>query len=150
MRAGALALAVSGIIDGICFDLLFIACSDIACREGFIYRAITTQQVFIIGLTILMTGTLLLGLLKREKYGFAKIGFESLFILLFYIGGVTTLFFTGWENRRKSLLALSKTKYFSSFNYSIVILWILINLSVWRQTASKRLLSYSQIVKLDS
>lgn len=95
VRAGALALAVSGIIDGICFDLLFIAYSDIACREGFIYRAITTQKVFIIGLTILMTDTLLLGLLKREKYGFAKIGFESLFILLFYIGGVTTLFFTG-------------------------------------------------------
>lgn len=92
VRTGALALAVGGIIGGNCFDLLFVACSDIAYRSGSIYSTITEQQIFIMGLTILMTGVLLLGLLRREKYGFAKIGFESLLILLFYIGGVITLF----------------------------------------------------------
>lgn len=92
VRAGALALAVGGIIGGNCFDLLFIAFSDVAYRSGSIYGAISDQQLFMMGLTILMTGILLLGLLKREKYGFAKIGFESLLILLFYFSGVTTLF----------------------------------------------------------
>ncbi|MEM8810500.1 MAG: sodium:calcium antiporter, partial [Cyanobacteria bacterium P01_G01_bin.38] len=92
VRCGALSLAVGGIIGGNCFDLLFIACSDIAYRDGSIYSAITERQVFIMGLTILMTGVLLLGLLKREKYGFAKIGFESLLILLFYVSGVGALF----------------------------------------------------------
>ncbi|MEM1251846.1 MAG: sodium:calcium antiporter [Cyanobacteria bacterium P01_H01_bin.21] len=92
VRCGALSLAVGGIIGGNCFDLLFIACSDIAYRSGSIYSAITARQIFIMGLTILMTGVLLIGLLKREKYGFAKIGFESLLILLFYIMGVFALF----------------------------------------------------------
>ncbi|MEO0456783.1 MAG: sodium:calcium antiporter, partial [Cyanobacteria bacterium P01_A01_bin.114] len=82
VQCGALALAVGGIIGGNCFDLLFIACSDVAYRSGSIYSAITDRQVFIMGLTILMTGLLLIGLLKRQKYGFAKIGFESLLILL--------------------------------------------------------------------
>ena len=34
---------------------------------------------------------LLLGLLRREKYGFANIGFESLLILLIYVGGTAVL-----------------------------------------------------------
>ena len=92
VRSGALALAVGGIIGGNCFDVLVIACSDIAYRTGSIYRAISERQIFIMGLTILMTGVLLLGLLKREKYGFAKIGFEGLLILLLYISGVSALF----------------------------------------------------------
>lgn len=92
VRCGALSLAVGGIIGGNCFDLLFIACSDIAYRSGSIYSAITGRQLFIMGLTALMTGVLLIGLLKREKYGFAKIGFESVLILLFYITGILGLF----------------------------------------------------------
>ncbi|MEM9808558.1 MAG: sodium:calcium antiporter [Cyanobacteria bacterium P01_D01_bin.56] len=92
VRCGALSLAVGGIIGGNCFDLLFIAFSDIAYRAGSIYSAITGRQLFIMGLTILMTGVLIIGLLKREKYGFAKIGFESVLILLFYVVGVSSLF----------------------------------------------------------
>ncbi|MGD1912290.1 MAG: hypothetical protein ACFB2X_15965 [Rivularia sp. (in: cyanobacteria)] len=38
-----------------------------------------------------MTGILLLGILQREKYGFANIGFESVLILLLYIGGIGLL-----------------------------------------------------------
>jgi len=38
-----------------------------------------------------MTAVLLLGLLRREKYGFANIGFESLLILLIYAGGTALL-----------------------------------------------------------
>ena len=37
-----------------------------------------------IALTIMMTGILLLGLLRREKLGFARIGFESTLILILY------------------------------------------------------------------
>lgn len=93
VRQGALTLAVGGIIGGNCFDLLLIAFSDMAYRDGSIYEAITYRQVFLMALTGLMTGILLLGLLKRERHGIGNIGFESFLILLLYIGGVATLFF---------------------------------------------------------
>ncbi|MEM6401451.1 MAG: sodium:calcium antiporter, partial [Cyanobacteria bacterium P01_D01_bin.116] len=91
VRQGALTLAVGGIIGGNCFDLLLLAFSDIAFRSGSIYAVISDRQVFVISLTILMTGILLLGLLQREKYGFANIGFESVLILILYIGGIGLL-----------------------------------------------------------
>ena len=91
VRRGALTLAVGGISGGNCFDLLLLAFSDIAFRSGSIYAVISQRQVFVISLTILMTGVLLLGLLQREKYGFANIGFESVLILLLYISGIGLL-----------------------------------------------------------
>lgn len=82
VRQGALTLAVGDIIGGNSFDVLFIAFADIAYRQGSIYHALTQSQSFIIALTILMTGILLLGLLRREKHGIGNIGFESFSILL--------------------------------------------------------------------
>jgi cation:H+ antiporter len=93
VRRGALTLAVGDIIGGNSFDVLFVAFADFAYRKGSIYHALTISQTFAIALTILMTGTLLLGLLRREKYGIGNIGFESFLILLLYLGGFTLLFF---------------------------------------------------------
>jgi cation:H+ antiporter len=95
VRRGALTLAVSGIIGGNCFDVLFVAFSDFAYRPGSIYHAITTRQIFIIALTMLLTGILLLGLLRREQHGIGNIGFESFLILMLYLGGFLLLFYQG-------------------------------------------------------
>lgn len=92
VRQGALSLGVGGVIGGNCFDLMLLAFSDIAYREGSIYGAIANRQIFVMSLTILMTGVLLLGLLRREKHGVGNIGFESILILLLYAGGVLMLF----------------------------------------------------------
>ncbi len=94
VRRGALTLAVGGIIGGNGFDVIFVAISDIGYREGSIYHAITNQQIFIISLTIILTGILLLGLLRREKHGFGNIGFESIMVICLYLGAFTLLFFT--------------------------------------------------------
>jgi cation:H+ antiporter len=95
VRQGALTMAVGGIIGGNCFDVLFISFSDIAYREGSIYHAIGTQQIFIIALTLLLTGILLMGLLRREKHGIANIGFESFLILVAYVVAIGILVFHG-------------------------------------------------------
>ena len=87
VRQGALILAVSDIIGGNSFDVLFIAFADFSYRENSIYHAISSQQAFIIALTILLTGILMLGLLRREKRGFANIGFESVLVIIIYITG---------------------------------------------------------------
>lgn len=92
VKQGALTLAVGDIIGGNSFDVLFVAFADFAYREGSIYHALTQSQSFIIALTILMTGILLMGLLRREKHGIGNIGFESFLILILYLGGFLLLF----------------------------------------------------------
>ncbi len=93
VRRGALSLAVGGIIGGNAFDTIFLAFSDVAYREGSIYHAISEQQVYLISLTVLLTGLLLMGLLRREKYGVANIGFESLLIVILYLASFAFLAF---------------------------------------------------------
>lgn len=93
VRQGALMLAVGGIIGGNSFDTLFLALSDVAYQDGSIYHTIDHQQVFVLSLTLLLTGILLLGLLRRQERGPGNIGFESILILLFYAGGFVMIFF---------------------------------------------------------
>ena len=93
VRQGALTLAVGGILGGNAFDSLLVAISDTAYSTGSIYHAITPDQIFLMGLTIIMTSILLMGLIRREQHGIANIGFESFSILLFYLGGVLYLVF---------------------------------------------------------
>lgn len=88
VRRGALQLAVGGIIGGNTYDVLFLAFSDIAYRDGSIYHAMEARHLLLIGQGLLMTGVLLLGLLRRERHGAIGIGFESVLLLLIYAGGV--------------------------------------------------------------
>ncbi len=87
VRSGALQLAVGGIIGGNMFDALFIAASDVAYREGSIYHAISERALFWMALVLLMTGVLLLGLLRRERQGPGGIGWESVLLLVLWLGG---------------------------------------------------------------
>ncbi len=91
VRQGSQTLAVGGIIGGNAFDTLFAAVADVAYRPGSIYHAMTPHQGFLIALTIMMIGVLLMGLIRREKQGIANIGFESFFILVIYAGAAAFL-----------------------------------------------------------
>ncbi|MFO8001268.1 MAG: sodium:calcium antiporter [Marinilabilia sp.] len=93
VRQNALTMAVSNIIGGNSFDILFVAFADFAYFKGSILHAITQGQVFIISLTMALTSILILGLLHREKRGVGKIGWESMLIIIAYIGGNLWLFF---------------------------------------------------------
>ncbi|WP_280561414.1 MULTISPECIES: sodium:calcium antiporter [unclassified Chromohalobacter] len=92
VRRGALTLAVGGIIGGNAFDTLFAAASDIAYRDGSIYHAVSDQTLLWIALSVLMTAVLLLGLVRREKHGPARIGFESVALVLLYGAGAVMVF----------------------------------------------------------
>jgi cation:H+ antiporter len=91
VRQGALTLAVSGIIGGNTFDVLFLVLADTAYRDGSIYHAIGPAPLFLITLSILLTATLLLGLIQRQRHGVANIGFESIAVLGFYLSGMAVL-----------------------------------------------------------
>lgn len=91
VRRGALTLAVGGIIGGNAFDTLFAAASDVAYRDGSIYHAMSSGMSFWIALSVLMSGVLLMGLIRREKHGVGGIGVESVTILVLYVAGVSLL-----------------------------------------------------------
>ena len=94
VRRGALTLAVSGIIGGNAFDTLFVAASDIAYRDGSIYHAVSREVLLWVALSVLMTGVLLFGLIRREKHGLGKIGFESVALIILYFSGVAMVFYS--------------------------------------------------------
>ena len=89
VRRGALQLAVGGIVGGNTYDVLFLAFSDAAYRDGSIYHAMDARHVFLVALGLVVSALLLLGLLRREKTGIGNIGFESVLILAVYAGAVT-------------------------------------------------------------
>ncbi|WP_254774426.1 sodium:calcium antiporter [Marinobacter sp. AC-23] len=91
VRRGALTLAVGGIIGGNAFDTLFTAASDIAYRDGSIYHAMPEDSKFLAVLTILMSGVLMMGLIRRERHGIWKIGMESAVIMVLYVFGAVLL-----------------------------------------------------------
>lgn len=92
IRRGALTLAVGSILGTNLFNLTAIATADAVYRGGSIHHAVATGPQMMWGLVaILMSAILLLGFVYRERYGIAKIGFESCFLLLVYAGAVTVL-----------------------------------------------------------
>jgi len=91
VRRGALTLAVSGIIGGNAFDTLFTAASDIAYRQGSIYHTMTDETLFWVCLTLLMSGVLMMGLIRRERQGPGRIGVESALLIVLYLGGASLL-----------------------------------------------------------
>jgi cation:H+ antiporter len=94
VRRGALALALGDILGGNAFDVLFLAAADAAYREGSIYAALSSADVFWAALSILLVGILLMGILRREQHGIGNIGFESAAILFAYFAGVAALMVT--------------------------------------------------------
>jgi len=86
IRYGALALAVGNIFGTNCFNVIVIAAADVTYRDGSIYHAVTGQQLVWSVIAVLLTGILLLGMLRRERYGIARIGFESFLVLVIYAG----------------------------------------------------------------
>lgn len=95
IRYGALTLAVSNIVGTNALTAIVIAVADLVYAGGSIYHAVTAAQQLWLVLALLMTAILLLGLLRRERYGIGRIGFESFLILLIYLAAAASLPFLG-------------------------------------------------------
>lgn len=93
VRQGALTLAVANIIGGNSFDVLFLAFADTAYQEGSIYHEVGNAEAFVLSLGILLAGTLLLGMLHRQREGLANAGWESITVIGLFLGGYIVLYF---------------------------------------------------------
>ena len=93
VRRGAVTLAVSGVVGGNFFDVLFVSAADLFYRPGSLFHAreIGNQEVFVTTLAIVLNGVLLSGLLYRQRRGPANIGFEGLLMILLYALGFLIL-----------------------------------------------------------
>ena len=88
VRAGALTLAIGGIIGGNTFDVLFIAVSDVVYQRGSLYEAVVASDLLVLGWMMLLTGILGAGLIRRQR---AWIGFEGFATSGGYIVGLFIL-----------------------------------------------------------
>ncbi|MCK0167199.1 sodium:calcium antiporter [Jannaschia sp. S6380] len=88
VRRRALQLAVGGIVGGNTFDTLFLAISDAGYRDGSLYHAVSSQDLFWLGIGLVMTVILLMGQILRQKDGPAGIGLESVALLTVYGGAI--------------------------------------------------------------
>jgi cation:H+ antiporter len=86
-------LAVSDIVGGNFFDVLFVFAADLVYLQGSLYHAegVSRREELLTALAILLNATLLLGLLYRQRSGPANIGFESVLMLLMCVGGFLTV-----------------------------------------------------------
>jgi cation:H+ antiporter len=92
VRIGALTLAVGDIVGGNTFDVLFVAASDVAYREGSVYHAVDQGTRLVLGLVVLLTAVLAAGLVRRQEEG---IGFEGYAILGLYVTGLVVVYAVG-------------------------------------------------------
>lgn len=88
VRIGAVGLAIGDVIGGNAFEVLFLSAGDFF-YSGSIYAAFTDEDRTTALVALLMTGILLLGLIRREKRGpVAGMSIESGLVLALYCGSV--------------------------------------------------------------
>lgn len=87
VRVGAVSLAIGDVIGGNAFEVMFLCAADMV-HDGSIYEAMSPGDRSTALIALIMTGVLLLGMLRRERLGPARIGFESVLVLALYAGSV--------------------------------------------------------------
>lgn len=92
VHRGAVTLAVGGIIGGNTFDILVLPFSDVAYRGGSLMHTMTDTHKAVTAITLLMTSVLLMGLIRREKFGIGRIGGESIAMTVLYLSSLIILF----------------------------------------------------------
>lgn len=92
VRHGLVGLAIGNIVGGNTLDTIMVVIADMAYTEGSIFEALSLQVTFLTVITLLMTSTLLIGLIRREKIGLANIGVESYLIMIIYAAALFYIF----------------------------------------------------------
>jgi cation:H+ antiporter len=91
VRIGAVSLAVGDVVGGNSFEVMFLSAADFV-YHGSIYSAMSEADRTTALIAMIMTGVLLLGMIRRERSGIGGIGFESTGVLLLYAFSVVMLF----------------------------------------------------------
>jgi cation:H+ antiporter len=85
VRRGALTLAVAAVLGGNILDVLTLVVGDAFYTGGSIYHAAGERELFVTTTGLLMTATLLGGLLVRQTAGWGRLGFEGFLLVGTYL-----------------------------------------------------------------
>lgn len=85
VRRGAVTLAVAAVLGGNITDALTLVVGDLAYPGGSIYHAAGADELFVTTTGLVMTATLLGGLLVRHPGGWGRLGFEGVLLLGTYV-----------------------------------------------------------------
>lgn len=91
VRRGAVTLAVAAVLGGNITDALTLVVGDLAYPGASIYHAAGHEELFVTTTGLLMTATLLGGLLVRQAGGWGRLGFEGILLLGTYVLMVTVV-----------------------------------------------------------
>ncbi|WP_307847372.1 cation transporter [Streptomyces sp. F63] len=91
VRRGAVTLAIAAVIGGNCLDVLNLVVGDAAYRDGSLYGAAGSDQLFMTSGSLVMTAVLLAGLLVRQRRGWLRLGFDGILLITVYVVIVVAL-----------------------------------------------------------
>lgn len=91
VRRGAVTLAVAAVLGGNILDAITLVVGDLAYPGGSIYHAAGSKELFVTTTGLLMTATLLGGLLVRQAGGWGRLGFEGVLLFGTYVLMVTVV-----------------------------------------------------------
>ncbi len=83
VRIGAVSLAIGDVLGGNAFDVLFLGVADFF-YDGSIYSEFSPQDRATALIAQVMTGIIILGMLRRQRNGPGGIGFESVAVIALY------------------------------------------------------------------
>jgi cation:H+ antiporter len=92
---GQFAMAVGGVFGSSLNVLAFVLVADIAFRAGPITEAVTAAHTTTALLAIVLASVALAGLIYRSTHAALRLGFESIAIVVIYLGGVFLLYVQG-------------------------------------------------------
>lgn len=91
VRRGAATLAIAAIIGGNCLDVLNLVVGDLAYSGGSLFHTANRDELFLTSAALLMTTTVLGGLLVRQRRGWFRLGFDGFLLIAVYATTLITL-----------------------------------------------------------
>jgi len=91
IRLRAYTLAFANIFGSNALMVALVFLGDGFYREGPILATLGKEEIFLVGLGILMTSIYLLGMLRKSKKTIFRMGYDSFLILIIYIAGLAFL-----------------------------------------------------------
>jgi cation:H+ antiporter len=94
IRIGAYDMAVGNVLGSNIFNILILVASDAAYTDGSVFSAVSTQHIITAVSAIVLSSVAVIGLFYRSKRTILTLGWDSVAIMIGYIGMLYILFIT--------------------------------------------------------
>jgi len=95
IRINAYDMAVGNVFGSNIFNMAILIITDIVYRQGSIFAAVSLSHTITALVGLILSAIAVIGLFYRSEKTFIRIGWDSVFIILVYIGGIYLLFNIG-------------------------------------------------------